>query len=321
MAAIVLVHGIAQEQYSADSLEADWLPALAGGVRNSGDPETADQLWRHSTAEPGGLGVRMAHYGDLFLTDGAQGSGAGSDAEKAGEATLDLAEGFALRILRNAAEAADDPRDRAEAARRLAVMNHDGGPAQGARAVLRPALNGLASLRWFASLGVGVAGTTVWWAISQVARYLTDDVLRREAQDRVLARIGDDTRLVIGHSLGSVVAFEALHRTGHTVSLLTLGSPLGLRNIVYDRLRPRPVTVPKAVTRWDNLVDRDDLVAARLDLTELFPASPGSTVVPVTPAPVDNGSSPHDAVHYLNKPATGRIVRSALAIPTRGVSG
>lgn len=317
MAVIVLVHGIAQEQYSADSLEASWLPALAGGVRNSGDPETADRLWRHSAAERGGLEVRMAHYGDLFLTDGAQGSGV----EAVDESTLELAEEFAVRILVNAAEAADDPRDRAEAARRLAVMDHEGDRVQGARAVLRPALNGLASLRWFASLGAGIAGTTVWWAISQVARYLTDGVLRREAQNRVLTHIGADTRLVVGHSLGSVVAFEALHRTDHAVSLLTLGSPLGLRNIVYDRLEPRPVTVPKAVTRWDNLVDRDDLVAARLDLTELFPAPPGSAVVPVTPAPVDNGSEPHDAVPYLTKPATGRIVRSALATSAPGVSG
>ena len=31
MATIVLVHGIAQEQKSADTLEEEWLPDLAGG--------------------------------------------------------------------------------------------------------------------------------------------------------------------------------------------------------------------------------------------------------------------------------------------------
>src|SRR4051812_17197835 len=46
MAAIVLVHGIAQQQFSADSLEKDWLPALAGGVRTAGYPEVADRIWR-----------------------------------------------------------------------------------------------------------------------------------------------------------------------------------------------------------------------------------------------------------------------------------
>jgi hypothetical protein len=33
MAEIVLVHGIDQQQKSADKLESAWLPALAGGIR------------------------------------------------------------------------------------------------------------------------------------------------------------------------------------------------------------------------------------------------------------------------------------------------
>jgi hypothetical protein len=47
VAVIVLVHGIAQEQRSADDLEAEWLPALAGGLRTAGYPELADKLWHH----------------------------------------------------------------------------------------------------------------------------------------------------------------------------------------------------------------------------------------------------------------------------------
>ena len=82
--------------------------------------------------------------------------------------------------------------------------------------------------------------------------------------------------------------------------------------MIYERLRPHPPHVPSAVTRWDNLVDRDDLVAAHLDLQPDFPPAPGSTVVPHTPTPVDNGSAPHDATHYLTKRTTGRIVSEAL---------
>ena len=73
MAAIVLVHGIAQEQYSADLLESKWLPALAGGVRTAGFPDIADKIWR---AGPGAIEARMAFYGHLFLRPGAQGLGA-----------------------------------------------------------------------------------------------------------------------------------------------------------------------------------------------------------------------------------------------------
>jgi len=114
----------------------------------------------------------------------------------------------------------------------------------GARATLgRPALNALAQLRWFAPFGMAVASRFVWRALTQVSRYLTDDQIRSFAQDQVLQWIGPDTRLVIGHSLGSVVAYEALHhisdRPLHGLTLMTLGSPLGLKSVVYERLRLR----------------------------------------------------------------------------------
>jgi hypothetical protein len=308
MATIVLVHGIAQEQLSADSLEAQWLPALAGGVRNSGNGALADRLWRDS--RPGDISVRMAYYGSKFIADGQQGAAVAEDLD---HAALDLAEELAESWLRTAAQYADDERDRREASRQLVALERGELGAQSARAALRPALNGLARLRWFAPLGVGVAGTFVWRALTQVTRYLTDDPIRAYAQQQVLDAIGTDTRLVIGHSLGSVVAYEALHRTEHPVALLTLGSPLGLRTIVYDKLRPQPSHVPPTVNRWDNLVDRDDLIAAHLDLAPYFPPANGSTVAPVTAQPLDNGSKPHDAVHYLTKTTTGRIITETVS--------
>ena len=92
----------------------------------------------------------------------------------------------------------------------------------------------------------------------------------------------------------------------------TLGSPLGLRTVVHDRLRPDPSQVPPTVTRWDTLVDRDDLVAAHLDLASYFPPATGSTVAPVTAPALDNGAKPHDAQHYLTKKTTGRIITAAV---------
>ncbi|EKT79089.1 hypothetical protein WSS_A29414 [Rhodococcus opacus M213] len=308
MATIVLVHGIAQEQLAADTLEAEWLPALSGGVRNSGNGALADRLWRNG--RPGDIDVRMAYYGDRYLSEGAQGTSA---AGKLDEAALDLAEQLAETWLQAGAEYAEDEKDRREASRQLTSIEHGEEGTMGARAALRPALNGLARLRWFAPFGVGVAGKFVWRALTQVSRYLTDESIRKYAQDQVLAQIGPETRLVIGHSLGSVVAYEALHRTDGSTALLTLGSPLGLRNVVYDRLRPQPSCVPPNVTRWDNLVDRDDLVAAHLDLASYFPPAPGSTVAPVTAPALDNGAKPHDAVHYLTKKSTGAIITDAVS--------
>ncbi|QXN90134.1 hypothetical protein KV110_32625 [Nocardia iowensis] len=306
MATIVLVHGIAQEQAAADTLEAQWLPGLAGGVRNHGDHELADRLWRNGV--PGEISARMAFYGNQFLAKGAQGGAVGDLDEE----QLELMEQLAELWLENAAEHASDQRDRLTAQRLAAVPPPDA-RAQGAKAALRPALNALVRLRWFAPFGIGLAEKFVVRALSQVTRYFTDDAVRQYAQQQVLTHVGPDTKLVIAHSLGSVVAYEALHHVDQEVTLLTMGSPLGLRTVIYDRLRPQPCTVPKAVAGWYNLVDRDDLVAAHLDLAPYFPPFPGAGVAPITEEPLDNGASPHDSTHYLTKAVTGGIVAKALA--------
>ncbi|MFR9751326.1 hypothetical protein ACL02S_09845 [Nocardia sp. 004] len=304
LATIVLVHGIAQQQGSADTLEARWLPALAGGVRNHGAEELADRLWRDGA--PGSLSTRMAFYGNQFLAEGAQGAGTELD-----DTQLDLMEQLAAEWLTTAATHASDKRDRATAFR-LGTPPPPDAVAQGVTATLRPAINALMRLRWFAPFGFGLAQKFVVSALSQVVGYLTDEKIREYAQQRVLEQIGPDTRLVIAHSLGSVVAYEALHHTDHPVTLLTMGSPLGLRTVIYDRLRPQPTIVPKSVTDWRNLVDEDDIVAAHLELAELFSPCPGSTVVPITEQYLDNGSSPHDSTNYLTKATTGGIVAKAL---------
>jgi hypothetical protein len=59
----------------------------------------------------------------------------------------------------------------------------------------------------------------------------------------VAREIGPDTRVVAGQSLGSVVAYEALcaHAADRPVrTLVTLGSPLGIRHLVIDRRQPAP---------------------------------------------------------------------------------
>ncbi|WP_084655374.1 hypothetical protein [Nocardia altamirensis] len=306
LATIVLVHGIAQEQAAADTLEAQWLPGLAGGVRNHDDLELADRLWRNGL--PGDIATRMAFYGNQFLAKGAQGAAVGELTDE----QLDFMERLAEVWLATAAEHAGDQRDLITAQRLVAEPSPDDRP-QGPKAALRPALNALVRLRWFAPFGIGLAEKFVVRALSQVTRYFTDDAVREYAQQQVLALVGPETKLVVAHSLGSVVAYEALHRTEQEVALLTMGSPLGLRTVIYDRLRPQPTTVPKAVASWHNLVDRDDLVAAHLDLAPFFPPFPGADIAPVTEEPLDNGASPHDSTHYLTKAITGGIVAKALA--------
>ncbi|WP_410605706.1 hypothetical protein [Amycolatopsis sp. lyj-90] len=302
MARIVLVHGIAQEQKSADTLEAEWLPSLAGGARLAGDPALADTLWRD--ARPGD--ARMAFYGDLFLRDGQQ----GGDDELTAEEWW-LAEALAGEWLRNAAISASRETDRDRAKAELARLGGTSEEYQGVRAAARPVLNALVRLRPFAKLGVAFAERVVVKALRQVTLYLTDETIRKRVQERVAEHLGPETEAIIGHSLGSVVAYEAAHLHGRPLPLLlTLGSPLGLRTVVYERTRPQPPSVPPGVARWVNLADRDDLVAARPDLTPLFPGADGVLDSGYT---VDNGAKPHEAAFYLAKRRTGEVLSAALA--------
>ncbi|MEC3953786.1 hypothetical protein VMT65_12170 [Nocardia sp. CDC153] len=307
MAAIVLVHGIKQSQYSADQLEQKWLPALAGGVRIAGHPNLADRLWRGS--RPGDLETRMAFYGNLYLDPNAQGTTPGSDLD---EQQQQLTDQLALAWLTAASERAADTGDRREATRQILELTESIDGAQGDRKLLRSAAQGLARLKWFAPKGFSVAERFINTSLTEVTRYLTDETIREQAQQQILALIGPETRIVIAHSLGSVVAYEALHRSTQALTLVTLGSPLALQNIIYPKLRPQPTTVPATLTHWYNIAARDDLVATFQDFDRYFLPAAGQTLTPNTRI-IDNGSQPHDATHYLSKRSLGTITAQSLA--------
>lgn len=122
-----------------------------------------------------------------------------------------------------------------------------------------------------------VGDTQQAWLLKQVTRRLIDDVhayLFTKAREKILERVKflldlfraqpDGELIVIGHSLGSIVAYEALLESGAHVDLfLTIGSPLGiepvkarLRQLHGDRL-----TMPQGVKNWLNYADRYDVVA------------------------------------------------------------
>ena len=129
MAQVVLVHGIAQEQRSADTLERNWLPALAGGIRTSGATELADAIWRNGPRRD--IDIRMAFYGDLFIAHDQQGIG-DPFAELSYDAAALVYE-LALAWLHTAAKYAVDERDRRDATQALqALHNRPTSPKAGA---------------------------------------------------------------------------------------------------------------------------------------------------------------------------------------------
>jgi len=114
----------------------------------------------------------------------------------------------------------------------------------------------------------------------EVARYLAaaDAPARAQARDHVATTIAErQARVVIAHSLGTVVAYEALHAHPelHVDLLVTLGSPLALPGAVFGRLQPRPGggtgPRPANVRRWVNISDYGDPIAILRPFKTYFP--------------------------------------------------
>jgi hypothetical protein len=306
MAQIVLIHGIGQQASTAQQQEEAWLPSLVKGILASGHPDAADVAARlaASTGHNRPALARMAFFGDLFLPAGTQGEGA--PASPAAEA---LAEALAAALLAHAA-VSDDPRLAAEAANALRQADPDHAGVQGLGARARGAVAVLDGNAWLTARIFGVL-QRARKDLLQVTRYLTEDDLRAAVQATVAALLDEDTRLVIGHSLGSVVAWEACQVLDRPLPVLvTLGSPLGLDNVVYPRLRPWPPTWPPSVRRWVNVAHLDDVVAVDPNLGPLFPGPNGLTIESHAPR---SKHEHHAAAGYLEEQATGRAIADALS--------
>ncbi|MEU5161997.1 serine peptidase [Streptomyces sp. NPDC020875] len=111
--------------------------------------------------------------------------------------------------------------------------------------------------------------------VEEVAAYFStanESRRRTRARDVVLGALRERSpQVVIAHSLGSVVAYEALWRYGDEGGapvdlLITLGSPLAIPHAVFHRLDPAPSADglgarPPVVRRWVNIADIGDVVA------------------------------------------------------------
>jgi pimeloyl-ACP methyl ester carboxylesterase len=284
VARVVCVHGVGQQRKGPEVLRREWAPALRDGVKLSGET-------RLVLAD---ADVECAFYGDVFRPAGRM--------LDPGDPWLTAADadGFESGLLAAwwEAAAASDPGVIDPGARSLAVV--PGG--------VQAALRALSGSAFFA----GVADRALLWDLRQVRLYMTDPGIRAEVQRRVASAVGADTRVVVGHSLGSVVAYEALcaHPEWPVAALVTLGSPLGIRNLIFDRLCPPPTAGPRgawpgSARTWANVADRGDAVALVKDLRPLF----GDRVACWL---VSNGATVHAVQPYLTAPETGAAIEAGL---------
>ncbi|MFJ8691588.1 hypothetical protein [Streptomyces roseolilacinus] len=119
---------------------------------------------------------------------------------------------------------------------------------------------------------------------------------------------GGGPLVVVGHSLGSVVAYDVLAAGGRRVDLfVTLGSPLGITE-VQDHLAVPPA-VPPGTALWLNASDARDVVALDHALRPDY-TPPGQ----LTDLLVTNASANHHGIgEYLSNPLVREPVRRVLS--------
>jgi hypothetical protein len=282
MALIVAVHGIGQQLEGENSLLAKWGPALRDGLLRAG------------VHFPGGNGLKCAFYGDLFRRKGKQAGGVPP------YNAADVSPGWEQEML--------EAWWREAAAVEATVPGPDAATKLRTPRVVQRALNALSQSKFWA----GVGERALIFDLKQVKTYLHDEDIRSQVRRRVVEAVGLDTKVLVGHSLGSVVAYECLcaHPEWRIQALVTLGSPLGIRNLIFEKLQPPPRgdcgAWPGSVRQWTNIADQGDVVALVKDLRPLF----GEQVVNQL---IDNGARAHNILPYLTAEETGHAIAAGLA--------
>lgn len=280
MPKIVAVHGVGYEYEGEAELKKEWLPPLSDGLTRAGRTlGSSDEL-------------ACAFYGELFRPKGKAVLAPPLDAS---DVTDPWEEAMLAAWWREAART-----DRG------VPRPDDPTKARTPRFVQR-ALLALSNSAFFARL----AERALVFDLKQVYRYLHDPGIRQKVQQRVAMAVREDTRVVVGHSLGSIVAYEAVcaHPEWSVETLVTLGSPLGIPNLIFDKLIPAPVggrgAWPRKAKFWFNIADGGDVVALEKKLSTSFGEQ-------VQDRLIYNGATAHAVKRYLNVRETGEAIASGL---------
>lgn len=289
MAIIVGIHGIAQQFKGGYQLGTVWFDAVRDGLTAGGYQAAAGAL------APGDL--RVAYFGDLFRPPGSMA------AQEPLFTAADIQAGPERDLL-------------AELYRAAIAQDSSLGPPVGAMGPGRAAVQVMLERLLRSGTFARVAQRAFIGNLKQVTRFLTDRSAKELVLERVDEEVGEGTGVLIGHSLGSVVAYEYVcrYRPPSVKLLVTLGSPLGIPGLVFDRLTPVPAdgrgAWPGTVAGWVNVADPNDIVALRKELAGLFPGP--FQGMAVDDRLVDNGDQPHAIDRYLNARLTGSALGDVL---------
>jgi hypothetical protein len=286
---LLLVHGRGQQGLNPDTLKTEWLEALERGAATFGQKVPAD------------VDVAFPFYGDLLDKYTQQfGIPLTSDLRARGTALDD-------EFLVFQAEFAEAVRQRA------GITDAQVDAEYGAEPTARGPLNWKwvqAILRAIDKNSNGLNQKSLETFTRDVFLYTTRAGVRDEIDRIVASQLTEEPTVVVGHSLGSVVAYSILRTDRRKLRVplfVTVGSPLAVR-AVRDQFRP--LQSPPSVEAWYNAFDRHDVVALYpLDAVN-FPVQP---VIENNSAVKNHTDNRHGIAGYLDDPQVAKRIQNVLA--------
>lgn len=183
----------------------------------------------------------------------------------------------------------------------------------------------------------GLMAAMVAGVVYQSARYMNNGPVLNpdpnvgggafdQVQARVNDKLGDDTRVVIAHSLGTVIAYEALCTRRHEVdTFITIGSPIATPYLILeplrDRLRRRLGCDPgyclpwPGVRRWVNFYAPADVWSVPVKkLAGIFGGKAGQTIedIEVVHGNPRDFKETHQLTSYLRHSVISDVIAEAL---------
>ena len=152
--------------------------------------------------------------------------------------------------------------------------------------------------------------------LADVNDFLFNQAKRQRMVQTVKDRVntGGGPFVVVGHSQGSMVTYQALMELGAALEVdlyVTIGSPLGLPQVtdVLEKWHGRKLPIPAGVKRWVNIAQDGDIVCLDQTLADEYTAAGKPTIVDQrVEGVVWPPSKAHSASRYLSRESTQETV-------------
>lgn len=171
------------------------------------------------------------------------------------------------------------------------------------------------------AVGTKISEALLKGKLDDLYRYYKEEekkkTLRNLVKDTLLNN-KDKRIMLIGHSMGSIIAYDALRKLAqkgkgqHVKQLVTLGSPLGLPSVCHkikDEFESK--TTPEFIKKWFNFSDRRDKVSLDAKLADDYkPNEKGKGVIDNL---VNNDwENHHKSYGYLRAPEVSSAIKRFL---------